>query len=142
MESDPPVCRILDYGKHKYLTEKQKKESRKKQQELKGIKFRPNSAEHDLQHLLRNGKKFLEEGDKLKVVCQFRAREITHPEIGYKKMEYFSQQLADYAIVESVPKFEGKLMIMIMAPKAPKSVASKKDGKEQDQSQQDSSKEI
>jgi translation initiation factor IF-3 len=139
-EAQPVVCKIIDYGRFKYTTEKQKKETRKKQQDVKGIKFGPNSAEHDLGHLLKNAKKFLEEGHKVKVTCQFRRREIAHPELGKRKMEYFVQQLEDHCIVENQPKLEGKLMTMILSPKP--SSASKKHGKDQTEDKQNSSQEI
>lgn len=134
----PPVCKIIDYGKHKYLTEKQNKESKKKQQELKGIKMRPGTAVHDLETLLRNATKFLEEGHKVKVTCQFRAREVTHPEIGLRKMNAFAQQLAEIAIVERPPSLDGKLMIMILLPKP---VTGKKQHAK-DQDKQDSGEAI
>lgn len=126
----PPVCKIIDYGKHKYQTEKQNKESKRKQQDLKGIKMRPGTASHDLETLLRNAKKFLEEGHKVKVTCQFRAREVTHPEIGLRKMNSFAEQLSEIAVVERPPSLDGKLMIMILLPKP--STGSKKHAKDQD----------
>ena len=83
--AQPPVCRIIDYGKHKYLEGKLGKDKKGKQQEVKGIKISPRIAEHDLAFLVRNASRFLEEGHKVKVTCMFKAREITHPELGKKK---------------------------------------------------------
>lgn len=115
--ANPPVCKIIDYGKFKYLTEKQSKDSKKKQQEVKGIKISPRIAEHDLNFLLRNAIKFLEEGHKVKITCQFRAREITHPELGRAKLEKMAEQMAHIATVERPPSLDGRLMIMVMMPK-------------------------
>jgi len=130
----PPVCKIIDYGKHKYLTEKLQKESKKKQQDIKGIKMRPGTAKNDLETLQRNATKFLEEGHKVKVTCQFRAREITHPEIGLRKMQSFAESLAEVAVIERPPSLDGRLMTMILLPKV--ATGKKKDAK--DQNQQDS----
>jgi len=115
--AQPPVCKIIDFGRYKYLTEKQNRESKKKQQEVKGIKISPVISEHDLQHLIRNAQRFLEEGNKVRVVCVFKARQITHPELGRAKLDYFANQLADHAIVERTPALDGKQMIMVMNPK-------------------------
>lgn len=116
----PPVCKIIDYGRFKYLTEKQNKDSKKKQQEVKGIKISPRIAEHDLNFQLKKAIKFLEDGDKVKITCQFRAREVTHPEIGRKKMDRMAEAMAHVATVERVPTLDGKLMIMVMMPKPQK----------------------
>lgn len=135
-QAQPPVCKIIDFGKYKYETEKMAKESKRKAQEVKGIKMRPGTAENDLNHLLKNAQKFLEEGHKLKVTCQFRAREVTHPEIGLRKMNAFALKLSNWAVVERPPSLDGKLMIMILNPKpaAPKPPAGgKKDAENQDQ---------
>ncbi len=130
-QAQPPVCKIIDFGKYKYTNEKLQKESKKKQQEVKGIKMRPGTAEHDLLHLVKNASKFLDEGHKVKVTCQFRAREITHPEIGLRKMEWFAQQLAGVSVVERPPSLDGKLMIMILNPKP--ATGKSKNAKDQDQ---------
>lgn len=134
--AQPPVCKIIDFGKYKYTTEKLNKENKKKQQDVKSVKMRPGTAENDLRTLLRNGTKFLEEGNKLRVTCQFRAREVTHPEIGLRKMEAFAAQLAEIAVIERPPTLDGKLMIMVLNPK-PGAVKAKnaKDQDEQDGSQ-------
>ena len=115
--AQPPVCKIIDFGRYKYETEKQNKGSKKKQQEVKGIKISPRIAEHDLQHLIKNAAKFLDEGHKVRVVCVFKAREITHPELGRNKLDYFANQLAEVAIVERTPALDGRQMIMVMNPK-------------------------
>lgn len=130
-QAQPPVCKILDYGKFKYLTEKQEKEKKRTKQEVKGIKMRPGTAENDLNTLSRNARRFLEEGHKVKVTCQFRAREVTHPEIGVRKMTAFAGKLADISVVERPPSLDGKLMIMILMPKP--AAVKKKDAKDQDE---------
>ena len=122
--TQPPVCKIIDFGRYKYLTEKQNRESKKKQQEVKGINISPRIAEHDLQHLIKNARRFLDEGHKVRVVCKFKAREVTHPEIGRGKLDYFANQLVDAAIVERTPALDGKQMIMVLNPK-PQSGAKK-----------------
>lgn len=115
--ADPPVCRIIDHGKFKYDQEKRERESKRKQQDVKGIKISPRIADHDLEHLLKKADEFLRDGDKVKVVCRFRAREITHPEIGQKRMEKMAQALTEIAIVERPPTMDGKMMVMVLAPR-------------------------
>ena len=115
--ANPPVCKIVDYGRHKYLEGKQGKDKKSKQQEVKGIKISPRIAEHDLGFLIRNASKFLEEGNKVKVTCQFKAREVTHPELGSRKLEYFAEQVKELATVERTPQLDGRLMIMVLVPK-------------------------
>jgi translation initiation factor IF-3 len=137
-QANPPVCKIIDFGKYKYSTEKREKESKRKQQEVKGIKMRPGTAQHDLDTLLKNAMRFLQEGHKVKVTCQFRAREVTHPEIGLRKMETFASKLTEYANLERAPSLDGKLMIMTLLPKAATPI--KRHAKDQDQ--QDSSEEV
>lgn len=129
----PPVCKIIDYGRYKYETEKREKESKRKTQEVKGIKMRPGTADNDLNTLLKNASRFLLEGHKVKVTCQFRAREVTHPEIGLRKMQAFAEKLGDVGIIERPPSLDGKLMVMILLPK-PASGGKKhaKDQNEQD----------
>jgi len=131
--AQPPVCRILDYGKFKYLTEKQKKESKHKSQDVKGIKISPRIAEHDIQTALKKSIQFLEEGHKVKITCQFRAREVTHPENGINRLNRMAEQVKDIAVVERPPSMEGRLMIMILVPRpgvVEKAEKKKKDGKE------------
>lgn len=117
--AQPPVCRITDYGKYKYEQGKREREQHKKQkqQDLKAIKMRPVTAEHDFQVRLRAAQKFLEEGDKVKVTIQFKAREITHPEIARRLMDKLVQAVANDAVIEKPPAIEGRMMTMILSPK-------------------------
>lgn len=115
--AQPPVCKIIDYGRHKYTTEKMQKESKRKQQDVKGIKISPRIAEHDVAFQLKKAIGFLEEGHKVKITCLFKAREVTHPELGRKKLDYMADQVKDIAVVERTPTLEGKMMIMILVPK-------------------------
>lgn len=117
--AQPPVCRIMDYGKYKYEQGKREREQHKKQkqQEIKGIKMRPVTAEHDFQVRLRATQRFLEEGDKVKVTIQFKAREITHPELARRLMDKFVAAITEQAIIEKPPSIEGKMMTMILSPK-------------------------
>lgn len=113
----PPVARIMDYGKFKFEQAKMARQAKKKQRviELKEVKFRPGISEHDFDTKVRRARKFLEEGNKVKVTMMFRGRQIAHPELGRQVLERVAQQLADVAKVESEPKLESKLMIMILA---------------------------
>lgn len=115
--ANPPVCRIIDYGKFKYEQDRREKEHKRKSQDVKGIKISPRIAEHDVAHLLKNTRRFLEEGHKVKVTCQFKAREVTHPEIGQRKLQHMAETVADLAVVERPPTLDGKLMIMVLVPK-------------------------
>ncbi|MFQ3678574.1 MAG: translation initiation factor IF-3 [Fimbriimonadaceae bacterium] len=115
--ANPPVCRIIDHGKFRYEQDKREKESKRKQQDVKGIKISPRIAEHDMEHLTRNAQRFLEEGHKVKITCQFRAREVTHPELGRKKLEKMAENLAEWSNVERDPTMDGRLMIMVLTPK-------------------------
>ena len=119
-QAQPPVCKIGDYGKIKYEQGKRERDQHKKQkqQDVKGIKMRPVTAEHDFQVRLRATQRFLEEGDKVKVTIQFKAREITHPEIGRRLMQKMIEAVADHAVIEKPPSIEGKMMTMILSPKA------------------------
>lgn len=115
----PPVCRIMDYGKFKYQQSKKLQESRKKQVQVqvKEIKIRPKTDEHDLLFKAKNVRRFLEEGNKAKITLVFRGREITHVDFGQKVMDRFVEELQDVAIIEVRPKMEGRSMFMIVAPK-------------------------
>jgi len=115
----PPVCRVMDYGKFKYEQSKKEKEARKNQRviELKEVRMTPNIEEHDFQVKLKNVVKFLGEGDKVKVTVRFRGREITHSNIGQQLLTKMAQAAGDQAIVERMPRLEGRHMIMILAPK-------------------------
>lgn len=131
--ANPPVAKIIDFGHYKYEIRKKERESKKKQQELKGIKISPRIAEHDINFLLRNARRFLTDGDKVKITCQFKAREVTHPEIGRQKLDRMAKELEDVATVERPPTLDGKLMVMIMLPKpaAKASQGSKKSAENQ-----------
>jgi translation initiation factor IF-3 len=117
--AQPPVCRIMDYGKYKYEQGKREREQHKKskQQEIKGIKMRPVTQEHDFQVRVKHTQEFLEKGDKVKVTIQFKAREITHPEIARKLMDKMIVAVGEHAIIEKPPSLEGKMLTMILSPK-------------------------
>ena len=117
--ADPPVCKIMDYGKFKYQQNKRTQEAKKKQTviQVKEIKVRPKTDEHDLQVKIRHIKRFLEEKDKAKVTILFRGREIAYADQGTKVLERIKEELKDDAVVEQAPKMEGRNMIMILAPK-------------------------
>lgn len=115
----PPVCRIMDYGKFRYETQKKEKEARKNQKivDIKEVWFRANIEEHDYQTKLRNVIKFLNEGDKVKCSVRFRGREIAHSDLGKKILDRVKEEVAEICSVERLPKLEGRSMIMILAPK-------------------------
>ncbi|XSG83105.1 MAG: translation initiation factor IF-3 [Methyloligella sp. ZOD6] len=117
--SDPPVCKILDYGKYKYQAQKKAAEARKKQRtvEVKEIKMRPNIDVHDYDVKMRSMVRFFEEGDKVKVTLRFRGREMAHQELGMQLLNRVRQDTVDLAKVESEPKLEGRQMIMVLAPR-------------------------
>ncbi|WP_414635132.1 translation initiation factor IF-3 [Bacillus sp. NTK071] len=118
----PPVCRIMDYGKFRYEQQKKEKEARKKQKiiTVKEVRLSPNIEEHDFNTKLRNARKFLEKGDKVKASIRFRGRMITHSEIGKKVLEHLAEDCKDISTVESKPKMEGRSMFLILAPIAEK----------------------
>ncbi len=118
----PPVCRLMDYGKYKYLMSKKATEAKKKQTviHVKEIKLRSKTGEHDLQFKLRNIIKFLKAGDKVKVTMVFRGREITHTELGLERLKRIMEDVKEYGAVEQQPKLEGRSMAMVVAPLAPK----------------------
>ena len=120
--SNPPVCKILDYGKYKYEQQKKAAEARKKQKtiDVKEIKIRPGIEEHDYGVKLKNARRFLEGGDKVKVTMRFRGREMAHIDIGKSVLERFKGDLADISKVEQEPKMEGRQTIMVLAPEAAK----------------------
>ncbi|WP_236404698.1 translation initiation factor IF-3 [Microaerobacter geothermalis] len=120
--ANPPVCRIMDYGKFKFEQSKKEKESRKNQKvvNVKELRLSPTIEEHDFQTKLRNAKKFLENGDKVKLTIRFKGRQITHAEIGQKVLEQLAKEVEDISVVERTPKIEGRSMIMILAPKSDK----------------------
>ena len=116
---EPPVCKILDYGKYKYEAQKRANEARKKQKiiEVKEIKLRPNIDEHDYQVKMRNVVKFLSGGDKVKVTLRFRGREMAHQELGANVLTRVREETEEIAKIEAMPKMEGRQMIMVLAPK-------------------------
>ena len=116
--SNPPVCKICDYGKFKYEKKKKEAQARKKQTviKVKEIQLRPQTEEHDLDYKFKNVRTFLEEGDKAKITIMFRGREITYVDQGFKMMKRLQEMVKDIAIVEAYPKLEGKKLIMILAP--------------------------
>ena len=116
--ADPPVCKILDYGKYKYEIQKKKNEARKKQKiiEVKEIKLRPNIDDNDYGVKMRAMRKFLQEGDKVKVTLRFRGREMAHQDIGAKVLDRVRDELVELAKVEQFPKLEGRQMVMVLAP--------------------------
>jgi translation initiation factor IF-3 len=117
--AQPPVCKIMDYGKFKYQESKKQHEAKLKQKQvqIKEIKFRPGTDEGDYQIKLRNLIKFLEEGDKTKITLRFRGREMAHQEIGMNQLKRVAADLAEYAVVEQFPKMEGRQLVMMLAPK-------------------------
>ena len=117
--SEPPVCKILDYGKFKYEAQKRKNEARKKQKiiEIKEIKLRPNIEEHDYDVKMKAMRRFLGEGDKVKVTMRFRGREMAHQELGLKVLDRVREELDELAKVEQFPRLEGRQMIMVVAPR-------------------------
>jgi translation initiation factor IF-3 len=116
--AQPPVCRIMDYGKFKYQEQKRQHEQKLKQKQIqvKEVKFRPGTDENDYQIKLRNMTRFLQEEDKVKVTLRFRGREMAHQDIGMRQIERIKTDLHDLAMVEQMPKMEGRQMVMILAP--------------------------
>jgi translation initiation factor IF-3 len=117
--AEPPVCKILDYGKYKYEIQKKKNEARKKQKviDVKEIKLRPSIDDNDYGVKMRAMRKFIEEGDKVKVTLRFRGREMAHQELGAKVLDRVREELDDLAKVEQLPKMEGRQMVMVIAPR-------------------------
>ena len=116
--ANPPVCRLMDYGKFKYQEQKKAQEAKSKQKviEVKEIKFRPGTDDGDYNIKLRNIRRFLDDGDKCKITLRFRGREITHQEIGLALLQRMREELGDAIVVEQFPKLEGRQMIMMIAP--------------------------
>ena len=117
--ADPPVCKVLDYGKYKYDAQKRAAEARKKQKtiDIKEIKMRPSIDDHDYDVKMRNIVKFLGEGDKVKVTLRFRGREMAHQELGMRVLDRVKDQLEELGKVEQFPKMEGRQMTMVLAPR-------------------------
>lgn len=128
----PPVCKILDYGKFKYISQKKASEARKKQKtvDVKEVKMRPNIDTHDYEVKMRNARRFVEDGDKVKVTMRFRGREMAHQELGLQVLNQVRDELEDLSRVEHAPKMEGRQMIMILGPDPRKIAALQKAQKE------------
>lgn len=117
--ADPPVCKLLDFGKFKYEQQKKKNEAKKKQKviEIKEIKVRPNIDENDYQVKMRAMKSFIEEGDKVKVTLRFRGREMAHQDIGVRVLERIRQEMDATSKVEQMPRLENRQMVMVLSPR-------------------------
>ncbi len=117
--ANPPVCKIMDFGKWKYEQQKREAEARKKQKviEVKEVKFRPTTDTHDYQVKLRSIHKFLSEGDKVKITLRFRGRELMHQDLGLQLLKRVETDTAEIGKVEQIPKLEGKQLVMILAPR-------------------------
>ncbi|VTU16466.1 Translation initiation factor IF-3 [Variovorax sp. PBL-E5] len=131
--ANPPVCRLIEYGKFKYHEQKKAAEAKSKQKviEVKEIKFRPGTDDGDYNIKMRNIRRFLEEGDKCKITLRFRGREITHQELGLALLQRIRDELGDLIVVEQFPKLEGRQMIMMIAPGRKKTGAAAKPATEQ-----------
>ncbi len=117
--SVPPVCKLLDYGRFKYQSQKKAAEARKNQKvvEIKEVKLRPGIDDHDYEVKMKQSRKFFEEGDKVKITLRFRGREMAHQDLGIQLLDRVRAEVGDIAKVESEPRLEGKQMIMILAPR-------------------------
>jgi translation initiation factor IF-3 len=118
-QASPPVCKVMDYGKYKYQKSKRDHEAKRSQHviHIKEIKLRPTTDEHDINFKLNHARKFLESRDKVKVTLTFRGREMAHLDLGRRMMERLAAEIAEFGTVEQSPKLEGRLMVMILAPK-------------------------
>ena len=118
-KSNPPVCKIIDYGKYKYQNQKKANEAKRKQKniDVKEIKFRPNIDTHDYQVKMRSVEKFLSEGDKVKITLRFRGREMVHQDRGVSLLDKVREEIDTIGKVELLPKMEGRQMVMVLAPK-------------------------
>jgi len=134
--ADPPVCRLMDYGKYLYQESKKKHDAKLKQKQVqvKEIKFRPNTDEGDYNIKLRSIINFLDDGDKVKITLRFRGREMAHQEFGVRLLDRIKEDLQTYGLVEQHPKLEGRQMVMVLSPKKKevKSTKSKESTKEKD----------
>jgi len=121
-QADPPVCKLMDYGKFKYQEQKRAHDARLKQKviQVKEVKFRPGTDDNDYQVKVRNVVRFLEEGDKVKITLRFRGREMAHQEYGVRMLERLRVDLYEQAVVEQMPKLEGRQMVMVISPKKKK----------------------
>lgn len=118
----PPVCKIIDYGKYRYQMTKKERESKKAQHQakLKEIKVKPNIDEHDLMTKIKHAREFIEKGNKVRITCMFRGREMIHPELGRKVTDRFVEQLEDIAQIEAPPKQMGRNLSLVLAPRSKK----------------------
>ena len=118
-KASPPVCKVMDYGKYKYEESRKKRQARKAQVqfELKEVKLRPKTDDHDLAFKVKHARRFLEDGNKVKITCRFRGREITHPEAARNQLDYFMEACVDLGVLEQQPRMEGRTMTCIIAPK-------------------------
>jgi translation initiation factor IF-3 len=126
-QAEPPVCRIIDYGKFQYEAKKKANEAKKKQVTItvKEVKFRPSTDEHDYDYRMKHAREWLQDGDKVKATIWFRGREMTHRELGARILEKLERDLADVGEVEARPRMEGNQMFIIVAPKRHKGGATK-----------------
>ena len=117
-EARPPVCRLMDYGKYKYEQARRAREAKKKQHtmQVKEVKFRPGIEEHDYEFKTRHVRRFLAEGDKVKVTMMFRGRQLAHPELGIEVLERLAEDVREVGRIEGRPTQEGRFMVMILAP--------------------------
>jgi translation initiation factor IF-3 len=117
-KSHPPVCKIMDFGKFKYDEKKKHSEAKKKQATigLKEIKLRPKTDDHDLDFKLKHVIRFLEEGNKVKVTCRFRGREITHPETAQRQLDFIAENVKEHGVVEMTSRMEGRTMTLVLSP--------------------------
>ncbi len=117
-DADPPVCKVLDFGKYMYKKKKKEKEAKKKQHtvQVKELRFRPNTDDHDLEFKTRHAREFLEDGDKVKATVQFRGRDMLYTERGEELLQDLAEELSDISEIESEPNMEGRRMIMMLAP--------------------------
>jgi translation initiation factor IF-3 len=121
-KAHPPVCKVMDFGKYKYEEKKKQADARKRQTivELKEIKIRPKTDDHDMEFKLKHIRRFLEEGDKVKITCRFRGREITHPETAQRQLDIMAERILDIGSVETTARMEGRTMTLVLAPKVSK----------------------
>jgi len=124
--AEPPVCKIIDYGKYRYQQTKKEKESKKTQHQVKvkEIKLKPNTDQHDLMTKLKHAREFLTKGNKVRITCVFRGREMQHPEIGMQSVQRMIEDLADISTPETEPKLLGKNLSVVLAPGAKKKTQS------------------
>ncbi|MBI4383822.1 MAG: translation initiation factor IF-3 [Nitrospinae bacterium] len=127
--ANPPVCRIMDYGKFKYKQSKREHEARKNQKvvHVKEVKFRPNTDQHDFEFKIKHVQRFLEAGDKAKVQIFFKGREILHREHGEKVLQRIVEATEEYGMIEQTPKQEGRALVMVLAPKGKKKTPAKQE---------------